>query len=255
MDEVVTSYYLRMQVAGPAGRARRHHPHPRRRLDLDRRHGPARAAGRRGAGRHHHAHAPDEGKGGERRDREDREAAGRHRQGDAHPPRGAGAERRAMRYVSTRGGAKARSRSPISCSKASRPTAGCTCRRNSRRSTRPELAAMRGMSYRELALAILSQFADDIPARRPEAARRRDLHEEGLRQRRDHAGEEARGGRVSPRPVERALARVQGRRAAAAGESVRVRRWRSAASTSTSSARPRATPGRRRSTRCAARRT
>ncbi len=77
--------------ARPAGRPRRHHAHPRRRLDLDRRDDPARAGRGRGAGRHHHAHAPGAREERQRRDGEDRAASGRHRQGDAHPAGRAGA--------------------------------------------------------------------------------------------------------------------------------------------------------------------
>ena len=40
MGEVETSYYLRMRVRGQARRARRHHAHPRRPRDLDRRDDP-----------------------------------------------------------------------------------------------------------------------------------------------------------------------------------------------------------------------
>ena len=59
MGEVATSYYLRMRVQDRPGRARRHHAHPRRPRDLDRRDDPEGAVRGRGPDRHHPAHAPD----------------------------------------------------------------------------------------------------------------------------------------------------------------------------------------------------
>ena len=60
MGDVETSYYLRMRVRRPARRARRHHAHPRRPRDLDRRDDPEGAVRGRGPDRHHPAHAPDD---------------------------------------------------------------------------------------------------------------------------------------------------------------------------------------------------
>ena len=50
-----------------------------------------------------------------------------------------------------------------------------------------------------------------------------DLHQLDFRQRRDHAAEDARAGAAHPRPVQRPDARLQGPRAAAARQPVRVR--------------------------------
>ncbi len=67
---------------GPPGRARRYHPHPRRRLDFHRCHGAARAGRRRAAGGHHHAHPPDAREEHQHGDRQDREAEGGDGEGD-----------------------------------------------------------------------------------------------------------------------------------------------------------------------------
>ena len=68
-----------------------------------------------------------------------------------------------MRYLSTRGGAKAQSFTEILLEGLA-PDGGLFVPEKFPRLTAGELAAMRGMSYRGLAFALLSRFADDIPA-------------------------------------------------------------------------------------------
>ena len=156
IGEVETSYYLRMRVAGPAGRAGRRHAHPRRLDDLDRRDG-AEGAGRgRAARRHRHAHAPA---------RSRRTSTPRWRRSRSCRPwsarsRASGSKSCCNALRLHPRGARRRSASPRSCSKASPPTAGCTCRRPFRASTCATLA--RRKRYPELAYAILSLFMDDV---------------------------------------------------------------------------------------------
>jgi len=68
-----------------------------------------------------------------------------------------------VRYVSTRGGGKPQAFTDILLEGLA-PDGGLFVPEKFPRLTQRELAAMRGMSYRELALAVLSKFADDIPA-------------------------------------------------------------------------------------------
>ena len=88
---------------------------------------------------------------------------------DAGAADGAGADRphpqgRAeLKYISTRGDARRGAASPRSCSKASRPTAACTCPSAIRRSTRRRSRAGARCRYAELAFEILSLYIDDIP--------------------------------------------------------------------------------------------
>ena len=91
------------------------------------------------------------------------------------------------------------------------------------RFTPAELAALRPLGYRELAFAVLSRFIDDIPAADLQAHHRPHVHAGDVRQRRDHAARDARAGPPPAARVERPDARVQGHRAAAAGQPVRVR--------------------------------
>src|SRR5713101_7371677 len=69
-----------------------------------------------------------------------------------------------MRYVSTRGGAKPQPFTEILLEGLA-PDGGLYLPEEFPRLSAAELAAMRGMSYRELAFAILAKFADDIPSR------------------------------------------------------------------------------------------
>jgi threonine synthase len=68
-----------------------------------------------------------------------------------------------MRYVSTRGGAKPQAFTGILLEGLA-PDGGLFVPEAYPRLSAHELAAMRGISYRELALTVLSKFADDIPA-------------------------------------------------------------------------------------------
>ncbi len=68
-----------------------------------------------------------------------------------------------MRYVSTRGGGKPQPFTEILLEGLA-PDGGLFLPERFPRLDPKDLAAMRGMSYRELALAILSRFADDIPS-------------------------------------------------------------------------------------------
>jgi threonine synthase len=68
-----------------------------------------------------------------------------------------------MRYVSTRGGAKPQAFTDILLEGLA-PDGGLFLPEAFPRLSGPDLAAMRGMGYRELAFAVLSRFADDIPA-------------------------------------------------------------------------------------------
>jgi threonine synthase len=68
-----------------------------------------------------------------------------------------------MLYISTRGGAKPQPFTEILLEGLA-PDGGLFLPEEFPRLSPPELAAMRGMSYRELALAILAKFADDIPS-------------------------------------------------------------------------------------------
>ena len=68
-----------------------------------------------------------------------------------------------MRYVSTRGGGKPQAFTDILLEGLA-PDGGLYLPERFPRIAAPELAAMRGMGYRELAFAVLSKFIDDIPA-------------------------------------------------------------------------------------------
>ena len=68
-----------------------------------------------------------------------------------------------MRYVSTRGGAKPQAFTEILLEGLA-PDGGLFVPEKVPRLDASELAAMRGMGYRELAFAVLSKFIDDIPA-------------------------------------------------------------------------------------------
>jgi threonine synthase len=68
-----------------------------------------------------------------------------------------------VRYASTRGGAKPQPFTEILLEGLA-PDGGLYLPESFPRLSPAELAAMRGMSYRELAFAVLSKFADDIPA-------------------------------------------------------------------------------------------
>jgi threonine synthase len=67
-----------------------------------------------------------------------------------------------MRYVSTRGGSPACSFTEILLEGLA-PDGGLYVPESVPRLSAAELAAMRGMNYRELAFAVLSRFADDLP--------------------------------------------------------------------------------------------
>ena len=67
-----------------------------------------------------------------------------------------------MRYVSTRGGSAARRFTEILLEGLA-PDGGLYVPESVPRLSAAELAAMRGMNYRELAFAVLSRFADDLP--------------------------------------------------------------------------------------------
>src|SRR5262245_51540339 len=67
-----------------------------------------------------------------------------------------------MRYVSTRGGAKPQPFTEILLEGLA-PDGGLFVPEKTPRLTPGELAAMRGMGYRDLAFEVLSRFADDIP--------------------------------------------------------------------------------------------
>ena len=79
-------------------------------------------------------------------------------------------------YISPAAPAGARSASPRSCSKASRPTAACTCPSAIRRSTPRRSRAGATLPYAELAFEMLSLYIDDIPAADLQRARAQDLH-------------------------------------------------------------------------------
>src|SRR5882762_4820557 len=68
-----------------------------------------------------------------------------------------------MRYVSTRGGAKPQPFTEILLEGLA-PDGGLYLPEEIPKLSAAELASMRGMSYAELAFAILSKFADDIPS-------------------------------------------------------------------------------------------
>src|SRR5712692_11575082 len=68
-----------------------------------------------------------------------------------------------MLYVSTRGGGKPQPFTEILLEGLA-PDGGLYLPEKFPRLSAAELAAMRGMSYRELAYAILAKFADDIPS-------------------------------------------------------------------------------------------
>src|SRR5207253_6376535 len=70
---------------------------------------------------------------------------------------------RPMKYVSTRGGMPPQTFSQILLGGLA-PDGGLAMPEAYPKITSAELAAMRGMNYRELAFAVLSKFADDIPA-------------------------------------------------------------------------------------------
>ncbi|HEY6241763.1 MAG TPA: threonine synthase [Burkholderiales bacterium] len=68
-----------------------------------------------------------------------------------------------MRYVSTRGGARPQPFTEILLEGLA-PDGGLFLPEEFPRLSASEIAAMRGMGYRELALAVLAKFADDIPS-------------------------------------------------------------------------------------------
>src|SRR5258707_6290140 len=68
-----------------------------------------------------------------------------------------------MRYVSTRGGAKPQPFTEILLEGLA-PDGGLFVPEEFPKFGAAELEGMRGISYRELAFAILSKFADDIPS-------------------------------------------------------------------------------------------
>src|SRR5258708_14694565 len=68
-----------------------------------------------------------------------------------------------MRYVSTRGGAKPQAFTEILLGGLA-PDGGLFLPEEFPKLGPADLSAMHGMSYRELAFAILSKFADDIPS-------------------------------------------------------------------------------------------
>src|ERR1700675_978252 len=68
-----------------------------------------------------------------------------------------------MLYISTRGGARPQPFTEILLEGLA-PDGGLFVPEDLPRLSPADLAAMRGMNYRELAFAILSKFADDIPA-------------------------------------------------------------------------------------------
>src|SRR6267143_1600944 len=90
--------------ARPAGRARRHHPHPRRLEDLDRRHGAEGARQGRELRRHRHRHPPRAGEERSPGDGEDRKALHRGWESDQDPSGRAAV----VLYLSTRGNAPPR---------------------------------------------------------------------------------------------------------------------------------------------------
>ena len=192
IGEVVTSYYLRMRVRGPPGRAGRHHAHPRRPRDLDRRDDPEGASRRRGADGHHPAHAPHRSRRTSsmpsRRSRRCRPCAAR------SCASGWKNSTDALCLHPRRVGGSARCRSAPSCWRAWRRMAGSRCRSRIRVSRAVELAALRRLDYRELAFAVLSRFIDDIPAADLKRIIAATLHRVGVRDRRDHAAGDAGAG-------------------------------------------------------------
>ena len=128
-----------------------------------------------------------------------------------------------MRYVSTRGAWAARPAAVLG-DPARRPGA----RRRPRRaaglsaSSDAEQSALRRLAYPGLAHAILSPIMTDIPEADSEGAHRPHVHEDDLRHRRDRAGDGTGAGRSPAARVERTDACVQGHRAAASRQSLRV---------------------------------
>ena len=128
-----------------------------------------------------------------------------------------------MRYVSTRG-AWADAPQPFSAIllEGLAPDGGLAVPEAYPRLTDAEQAALRRVSYPELAFAVLSRYCTDIPADDLKAIVDAHVHEGGVRQRRDRAGHGSGAGRAPAARVERAFARVQGHRAAASRQPVRI---------------------------------
>src|SRR5213078_1495559 len=141
--------------ARPAGGARRHHPHPRRLEDLDRRHGAEGARPGREPRRHRDAHPPRAGEERQPGNGEDREALHRGRKGDQDPPGRAPL----VLYVSTRGNAPPRRFADILLEGLA-PDGGLYVPEGVRWES---LAAWRGLSYLRLAFQVLAQFMNVVP--------------------------------------------------------------------------------------------
>ncbi len=148
-----------------------------------------------------------------------------------------------MKYISTRGDTHDRAASPTSCSKAWRPTAGCTCRRRTRSVDAATLARWRGLPYAELAFEILSLYIDDIPAADLQAPVPRHLHRAGLRHAADHAAEAARATACTCRPCPTARRWPSRTWRCSCWATCSNTNWRAAARSSTSWAPPRGDTG------------
>src|SRR5439155_5071801 len=148
--------------ARPAWRARRHYADPRRSRHLDRRDDPEGTAGRRGSDRYHPAHAPIHRAASRRRDPPHRGAANRPRQGHADPDGAAQLGSPPMRYISTRGGMRPLAFSAILLEGLA-PDGGLAVPEAYPVFSAAEIARLRPLPYRDLAFAILSRYADDIP--------------------------------------------------------------------------------------------
>src|SRR5207247_10507578 len=138
-----------------AGGARRHHPHPRRLEDLDRRHGAEGARQGREPRRHRHAYPPRAGEERRPGNGEDREALHRGRKGAQDPPGRAPL----VLYVSTRGNAPPRRFTDILLEGLA-PAGGLYVPASY---PRADLASLRETSYCEPAHALLAPFMAAVP--------------------------------------------------------------------------------------------
>ncbi len=87
-----------------------------------------------------------------------------------------------MKYISTRGNAPAKTFTEILLGGLA-PDGGLYLPEQYPQVTRAELDAWRKLSYADLAYAVLSKFATDIPAADLKAIVSQDLHRAGLQQR------------------------------------------------------------------------
>ncbi len=251
MGEVETSYYLRMRVEDKPGvLADITRILADREISIDAMIQKEPSEGE-DADRHHPAHAPlDRERASSPRSRRSR----RCRRSAARSCASAWKSSQLMRYVSTRG-AWAVAPQPFSAIllEGLAPDGGLAVPEAYPRFTPAELEALRPLGYRDLAFAVLSRFIDDIPPRDLRAI----IDRTYTRATSSAATTSRRCSTLEPglspaARVERPDARVQGHRAAAARQPVRVRAGAPSSARSTSSARRRATPAAPPSTRCAA---